>query len=282
MANEAAQRITEACLASFDTAPDPRRKEIAQALVRHLHAFTLEIEPTREEWGAAIEFLTRVGHTCVGDRQEFILLSDVLGVSMLVETLNEGDDEAATESTVLGPFYVDEPPLAEQGADLAENMAAQGEAMLVEISVEDRNGKPVAGAAVDIWQCAPDGLYDIQRDLPDGEYQLRARFISDASGKVTCRSAMPIPYQVPADGPVGDLLAATGRHPWRPAHVHFMIAADGYETLTTHLFPTGDPYLESDTVFGVKPSLVIDFGQAESGGGDGRVLRHRFVLQTAS
>jgi len=286
MASEASQRITEACLASFADAPDARGKEIAQALVRHLHAFTLEIEPTREEWGKAIEFLTRVGHTCVGARQEFILLSDVLGVSMLVETMNEGDDEGATESTVLGPFYVDEPPHAAQGADLTAGLIARGESMLVDVTVEDTSGNPVSGATVDIWQCAPDGLYDVQRDLPQGEYELRARFTSDSEGKVTCRSIMPIPYQVPSDGPVGDLLAATSRHPWRPAHVHFRIVAEGYETLTTHLFPNGDPYLESDVVFGVKPSLVIDFddaGVAGSGeGAESRVLRHRFALQSAS
>ena len=259
-----ADAITAAARASFANAPEPRMREIADALVRHLHAFVAEVEPTRDEWMGGIEFLTRVGHMCQGARQEFILLSDVLGVSMLVDTINASKDPSATESTVLGPFYVDNPPVAEQGADIRNG---EGVPLQVDVKIADTHGQPIPGAVVDIWEGGPDGLYDVQRDLAPGEYDLRGRFIADDDGRVRCWAAVPVSYPVPDDGPVGDLLAVTGRHPWRPAHVHFMIAADGYDTLVTHLFKSGDQYLTSDAVFGVKPSLVIDLEQHEAGDG---------------
>ena len=263
MTTVTADHITAASRASFADAPEPRMREIADALVRHLHAFVSEVEPTREEWMGGIEFLTRVGHMCQGARQEFILLSDVLGVSMLVDTLNASKDAAATESTVLGPFYVDNPPEAQQGDDIAR--AGDGIPMLVDVKVTDTAGKPISGAVVDIWEGGPDGLYDVQRDLAPGEYDLRARFTADEEGRVRCWAAVPVSYPVPADGPVGDLLSTTGRHPWRPAHVHFRIAADGYAPLVTHIFASGDQYLTSDAVFGVKPSLVIELERHEAG-----------------
>ncbi len=263
MTTVTADHITAASRASFADAPEPRMREIADALVRHLHAFVAEVEPTREEWMGGIEYLTRVGHMCQGARQEFILLSDVLGVSMLVDTLNASKDTAATESTVLGPFYVDNPPEAQQGDDIAK--AGDGIPMLIDVQVTDTSGKPIPGAIVDIWEGGPDGLYDVQRDLAPGEYDLRARFTADHVGRVRCWAAVPVSYPVPADGPVGELLSATGRHPWRPAHVHFRIAADGYSPLVTHIFASGDQYLASDAVFGVKPSLVIELERHEAG-----------------
>jgi hydroxyquinol 1,2-dioxygenase len=264
MTTVTADQITAASRASFADAPDPRMAQIADALVRHLHAFVSEVEPTREEWMGGIEFLTRVGHMCQGARQEFILLSDVLGVSMLVDTLNASKDAAATESTVLGPFYVDNPPEAQQGDNIAR--AGDGIPLLIDVKVTDTNRRPIPGAVVDIWEGGPDGLYDVQRDLAPGEYDLRARFIADDEGRVRCWAAVPVSYPVPADGPVGELLSATGRHPWRPAHVHFRIAADGYAPLVTHIFASGDQYLTSDAVFGVKPSLVIELERHDAGG----------------
>lgn len=274
--------ITRASIASFSHTPDPRLRQISEALVRHLHAFVVEVQPAQEEWEAAIGFLTRVGHTCQGARQEFILLSDVLGVSMLVDEINAPEDDGATESTVLGPFFVDNPPRAAQGADLAAGVEG-GEPLSIEVQVTDVGGSPLPGAQVDIWQCAADGLYDVQRDLPQGEHELRGRFQAGSDGRVRCRSIVPVPYQIPADGPVGDLLAATGRHPWRPAHVHFRISARGYTTLTTHLFPQGDPYLKSDAVFAVKQSLVVEMPARRAGQPHhaGRRLEYVFKLESS-
>lgn len=290
MSKDGAAEITRACRASFADAEDPRRAEIADALVRHLHAFVTEVRPTREEWAQAIGFLTKVGKACEGSRQEFILLSDVLGVSMLVETINQSANRGATESTVLGPFYVDSPPLAEQGADIAETCGKRGDPLWIDIAVTDTLGNPVPGATVDIWQCAADGLYDVQRDLAVGAHELRARFTTDEEGRVCCWSTVPVPYQIPSDGPVGELLQATGRHPWRPAHVHFRIEQEGYAPLVTHLFPAGDPYLDSDTVFGVKPSLIVDLPQGETEeapaertcGREWRSLSYQFQLESTA
>ncbi|WP_305098363.1 dioxygenase family protein [Croceibacterium aestuarii] len=257
------EQITRSALASFAGAPDERTREVSQAIVKHLHAFVAEVDPSPEEWMGALEFLTRVGQKCTPARQEFILLSDVLGVSMLVDTLQQPGDDGVTESTVLGPFYVEEPPVAEQGANIARG--EDGIPLWIDVQVTDNAGDPLPGAVVDIWEGGADGLYDVQRDLPDGEYDLRGRFRADGEGRVKCWAVVPVSYQVPADGPVGDLLAATGRHPWRPGHVHFKIAAEGFAPLVTHLFPSGDPYLESDAVFGVKPSLVIDLAEHGTG-----------------
>ena len=275
MSEQARAQHTQACRKAYSGTPDPRMAQIADALVRHLHAFVAEVEPTREEWMAGVQFLADVGQSPLGALEEFILLSDVLGVSMLVETINDSPYDDTTQGTVLGPFFVDNMPLAEQGADISAGRTEGATPLDIAIAVVDRQGQPIAGAQVDIWQSAADGLYDVQRGLPEGEFELRARFRTDDAGQVRCRSVMPIPYQVPTDGPVGDLLAATNRHPWRPAHVHFRISAEGHPPLTTHLFPTGDPYLESDAVFGVKPALVIDMPQTAAG----RSLSYTFVLE---
>jgi hydroxyquinol 1,2-dioxygenase len=281
------EEITQASLASFGNAPDPRMRQISQALVKHLHAFVAEVDPTPREWMGGIEFLTRVGHMCQGARQEFILLSDVLGVSMLVDTMANPGGGNATESTVLGPFYVDNPPVADQCADIAAN--ADGVPLWIDVKVADTAGNPLPGAIVDIWEGGPDGLYDVQRDLAPGEYDLRARFVADDEGRVRCWAKAPVSSPVPADGPVGDLLSATGRHPWRPAHVHFRLEAAGHPPLVTHLFASGDEYLTSDAVFGVKPSLILALKDGDSreipGGknveGPWKIMEHTFVLADA-
>lgn len=267
------ESITRAAMDSFAGTRDPRLRQIVSALIQHLHGFVTQIEPSQEEWAQAIAFLTRVGHTCQGARQEFILLSDVLGVSMLVDALAHDAQGTATESTVLGPFYVDAPPLAEQGADISAG--AVGDPLRVEVQVVGADGAPLSGAVVDIWQCDGDGLYDVQRD-DLAHHALRARFHADAQGRVQCRSVVPVAYSIPSDGPVGDLLAATGRHSWRPAHIHFRIEAPGHRPLVTHLFPSGGDYLDGDAVFGVKPSLVVDM--SENAGESMPSLMHTFVM----
>ncbi|MEO5706563.1 MAG: dioxygenase [Alteraurantiacibacter sp.] len=279
MTKQARVDHTSACRKAFAGTPDPRMAQLSDAMVRHLHAFVDEVEPSREEWMAACQFLADVGQSKLGGLEEFILLSDVLGVSMLVETINGSPHDDTTEGTVMGPFFVDDMPMARQGADISAGRTEGATPLAIDVRVTDRQGQPIPAAQVDIWQSAADGLYDVQRGLPEGTFELRARFQADEDGRVHCRSVMPIAYQVPTDGPVGDLLRATSRHPWRPAHVHFRITAPstmpGQPTLTTHLFPTGDPYLGSDAVFGVKPALVIDMPEDGAGG---RRLEYTFVI----
>jgi hydroxyquinol 1,2-dioxygenase len=253
------QSITDAVLGRLEQAPSPRAREISEALVRHLHAFVREIEPTMEEWAAGIDFLTRTGHMCSSTRQEFILLSDTLGVSMLVDAINHRAP-GTTESTVLGPFYVDDPPPAELGADISGGR--EGERLYVDGTVRAADGSPVAAATVDTWHSDTEGYYDVQHD---GQTYMRARFTTDAEGRFRFWSIVPSSYPIPYDGPVGQMLAAQGRHPYRPAHVHFMIGAPGYDRLVTHLFVAGDEYLASDAVFAVKESLVCGLQRHPAG-----------------
>ena len=262
--------LTDAVVQRFGETPDPRLREVMQSLVRHLHAFVRDVEPSFAEWQAAIGFLTRTGQKCDDVRQEFILLSDTLGVSMLVDAINHRVAGGATPTTVLGPFYVDNPPELPLGSELAT--AASGERLHVSGRVTSADGAPLADAIVDVWQSDAEGFYDVQR--PAGEApELRARFRTDAEGCYHFWTVTPAAYPVPTDGPVGEMLRATGRHPMRPAHVHFMIAAPGHETLVTHVFADGDPYLDSDAVFGVKEALVRPFAlQAPGPAPDGRSM----------
>ena len=251
------QQITADVLASFEDAPDPRLREIMQALVRHLHGFVADVQLTPSEWSAAIELLTRTGDITDEHRQEFVLWSDSLGVSMLVDAIENTVPEGATESTVLGPFYVPGSPLREYGADIAQEAGA-GVPALVHGRVLDLDGAPTAGAEVDVWQNGDDRLYAVQR--PEGpEDHLRGRFITREDGSYAFVAVRPVPYPIPYDGPVGQMLDRTGRHPWRPAHIHMIVRADGFRTLTTHVFDTASDYLDSDAVFAVKPSLRREF-----------------------
>ncbi len=279
--------ITDAVLDRFADTPDPRLKMLVQALVRHLHGFVREVEPTFDEWQAAVGFLTRTGQMCSDTRQEFILLSDVLGVSMLVDAVNHRQPAGATETTVLGPFHVAGAPQPAHGADISGGLP--GERLLVEGTVTSASGDPVPGAVVEVWSADRDGFYDVQRTDLDGP-ALRAAFHTDGAGRFHFWTVMPAHYPIPDDGPVGALLAATARHPYRPAHVHFMISAPGHERLVTHIFAEGSPYLDSDAVFGVKTSLIEAFELKQPGTApDGRVLdrpwRHlarRFGLKAAA
>jgi hydroxyquinol 1,2-dioxygenase len=263
--------ITQAVLERVRNAPDPRIRQISEALVRHLHAFVREIEPTFEEWQAGIDFLTRVGQLCDANRQEFILLSDTLGVSMLVDAINHRLPQGATETTVLGPFYVMDPPERPLGADISEGTA--GEPLFVSGTVTSADGAAIANAIVDTWHSDDDGYYDVQRLDETGALAMRARFRTDENGRFHFWTIKPAAYPIPNDGPVGEMLAAQGRHPWRPAHVHFMIHAPGFVKLVTHVFEQGDEYLDSDAVFGVKDSLIRKFEQCPPGSApDGRQI----------
>jgi hydroxyquinol 1,2-dioxygenase len=269
--------ITQAVLDRVAGSRSPRVKQVSEALVRHLHAFIREIEPTIEEWEAAIRFLTETGKMCSETRQEFILLSDTLGASMLVDAINHRFPAGATETTVLGPFYVADAPELPLGADIAGDM--KGKPLVVEGLVRALDGKPIAGAIVDTWHSDDDGFYDVQHLEETGGLKLRGRFRTDGEGKFWFRSIVPTFYPIPYDGPVGQMLKAQGRHPFRPAHVHFMIAAPGFQKLVTHVFIAGDKYLDSDAVFGVKNSLIRELGErGPSVSSDGRTMEGSTAL----
>jgi hydroxyquinol 1,2-dioxygenase len=245
--------ITARVEASFAECPDPRLREIMQALVRHLHGFATEVGLTEEEWRQAVAILTATGHITDERRQEFILWSDALGLSMLVDALANPRPPGATESTVLGPFYVPGAPQLDHGANIAVEPA--GTPLLVHGHVRDLDGDPISGAELDVWQNGDDRLYAVQK--PEGpEDHLRGRFRTRDDGSYAFLAVRPVPYPIPDDGPVGRMLDATGRHPWRPAHIHMIVRADGYETVTTHVFDAASEYLDSDAVFAVKPSLL--------------------------
>jgi len=245
-----------AVIDSFAGAPDPRLRELLGSLVRHLHAFVRETEPTIAEWEYAIDFLTKTGQKCDDERQEFILLSDILGISMLVETINNRKSGEATESTVLGPFHVVRSPVRELGDTI--DLVGTGQQLLVRGRVLGAAGAPVPGARLDVWQANDQGFYDVQQ--PDGQPRTNGRglFTAGPDGAYWFRTIVPSHYPIPTDGPAGDLLTATRRHPYRPAHIHFIVTAPGYRTLTTHLFVAGSEYLESDAVFAVKRSLIVE------------------------
>ena len=279
----AEHNITDAVLRRLETCADPRLQQILSSLVRHMHAFVKETQLTEAEWMRGIAFLTATGHMSGPKRQEFILLSDTLGVSMLTVAQNHAQPPGTTEATVFGPFHVEDAPRYPQGADIANG--APGEPLFVEATVRGPEGEPIAGARVDVWQADEDGYYDVQYA---GLEQHRARGIlqTDADGALRFRTILPVAYPVPTDGPVGQMLVASGRHPWRPAHVHFRIQAPDYQTLTTHVFRAGDPYLDSDVVFGVRESLVADYiahapgtgPKAEEADGRYHTLAFHFVL----
>lgn len=275
--------ITQAVISSFGRTSDPRLKTIVTELTRSLHGFVQAVEPTFDEWLAAIRFLTEVGQMSTGSRQEFILLSDTLGVSMLVDAINHRQAQGATESTVLGPFFVETAPSLPDGADIAPGEA--GVPLYVEVTIADLDGRPIANAVIDVWQSDAEGFYDVQRETLE-THALRATLRSGPDGRVRFWSILPTPYPIPDDGPVGRMLQATGRHPWRPAHLHFRISTPGREPLITHLFVRDSDYLDSDAVFGVKETLICDFPRHPAGvASDGRVLagpwrslRHAFQL----
>jgi hydroxyquinol 1,2-dioxygenase len=255
------ETATGAVVASFEGAADPRLLEVLGSLVRHLHGFVREVEPTFEEWERAIGFLTATGQKCDDTRQEFILLSDVLGVTMLVDAINHRTATEATDSTVLGPFHMVASPRRELGDTI--DLVATGEPCVVTGRVLSLDGSPLAGALVDVWQADDHGFYDVQQPGTQPKGNGRGLFTCDDDGRFWFRTVTPSPYPIPTDGPVGRLLTATGRHPYRPAHIHFIVAADGHLPVTTHIFVAGSPYLDSDAVFAVKQRLITDFARVD-------------------
>ncbi|MFI6401780.1 intradiol ring-cleavage dioxygenase [Streptomyces sp. NPDC050548] len=249
--------VTDEAVASLRDTADPRLHELLSGLIRHLHAFTQETRLTQAEWERAIRFLTETGQACTDTRQEFILLSDVLGLSMLVETINGDRVAGSTESTVLGPFHMTESPVRELGANI--DLVGGGEPCVVSGRIVSEDGTPLPGALLDVWQADGNGFYDVQQPDVQPPGNGRGLFTTDAEGRFWFRTCVPSPYPIPTDGPVGDLLRATGRHPYRPAHIHFIASADGHAPVTTHIFVAGSDYLDSDAVFAVKQSLVADF-----------------------
>jgi len=267
--------LTTAVIEAMAAATDPRLREIMTVLVRNLHAVVRETRLTEQEWSAAIEFLTATGQICTRTRQEFILLSDTLGVSMLVDAINHEDGDAVTPSTVFGPFYAGVQRELAAGASILLR-PEQGASTLVSGKIVDETGDAIEGALIEVWQTAPCGLYDVQdADQPEGH--LRASFRSAPDGSYSFKTVLPVSYPIPDDGPVGRMLAALGRHPNRPAHIHFMISAPGYRRLVTHIFVAGDDYLQSDAVFGVKPDLVVH----PQPDGDGLAIHYDFHLARA-
>jgi catechol 1,2-dioxygenase len=254
--------FTEATSAQVVTArnagaKDERLKQVMEIITRKLHEAVKEIEPTEAEWFRAIMFLTDTGHMCNEWRQEFILLSDILGVSMLVDAINNRKPSGASESTVLGPFHVADAPELPMGADIC--LDQKGEPMLVHGRITDTHGNPVADAKIDVWQANDEGFYDVQQKGLQPDFNLRGVFRTGADGRYHFRGVKPKFYPIPDDGPVGKLLTALGRHPYRPAHLHFIIEAPGFARLVTHIFDPDDPYINSDAVFGVKESLMAEF-----------------------
>lgn len=242
-------------------ARDPRLKAVMEVVTRKLHEAVKEIEPTQEEWLKAILFLTETGHKCDDWRQEFILLSDTLGVSMLVDAINSRRPTGASENTVLGPFHVADAPEYPMGTNIC--LDAKGEDMVVRGRILDTEGQPIEGATIDVWQANDEGFYDVQQKGHQPDFNLRGVFRTGSDGSYWFRAVKPKFYPIPDDGPVGRMLKALGRHPYRPAHLHYIVSADGYDTLTTHIFDPDDPYINSDAVFGVKESLLADFVQID-------------------
>lgn len=265
-------------------AENPRLKQVMEVITRKLHEAVKELEPTQDEWFEAIMFLTKTGQICNEWRQEYILLSDILGVSMLVDAINNRKPSGASESTVLGPFHVDGAPMMEMGANIC--LDQKGEDMYIEGRILDTHGNPIEGAVIDVWQANDEGFYDVQQKGLQPDFNLRGMFTTGADGRYWFRAVKPKFYPIPNDGPVGQLLVALGRHPYRPAHLHYIIKADGFETLTTHIFDPDDPYINSDAVFGVKESLLAKFdktsdpARAQTYGFEGEFwdVKHDFVL----
>ncbi|WP_353138130.1 intradiol ring-cleavage dioxygenase [Limnohabitans sp.] len=264
--------ITQAVLERFSNTPDPRLKEIIFSLVQHLHDFAREVRLTEEEWLEGIKFLTRAGHITDDKRQEFILISDTLGLSMLTVAMNNQKPDGCTEATVVGPFHVENAPHYNLGDDVGNG--AIGAPCFVKGTIKGLDGEPVPGAHIEVWQSDEDGMYDVQK--PDLDHsQGRGVLKADAEGNYYFKSILAVAYPIPHDGPVGDMLVATKNHPWRPAHLHFMIKAPGYESLITHVFRHDDQYLDSDAVFGVRQSLITDWIQQPNGE---YTLEFNFVL----
>ena len=261
MSDNTEEQITQNVLASMANTPNPRLKAVMTSLITHVHDFIRDVELTQDEWGLAIQFLTRTGQLCDDKRQEFILLSDITGVTMLVDAINHRSPDGATESTIFGPFYREGAAELPMGASISQD--GRGEPAVVMGRVLSTNGTPISNALLDIWETNENGLYE-QQDPDQPDMNLRGKFRADGEGRYCFVGIKPVSYPIPDDGPVGQLLRSLGRHPYRPAHIHLLVSAAGFTPVTTHLFVQGDPYLDSDAVFGTKDSLVVEFVRHDS------------------
>jgi len=280
------QNLTDVVLDRWKNIPDPRLRQVMGSLIKHLHGFVRDIEPTEKEWATAIDFLTRIGKMCDDKRQEFILFSDVMGVSMLVDSLNHRLANGATPTTVEGPFHVANAPEVADGGNMAKG--APGIPCFVVGKVRDLDGKPVGGATLDLWQTDGEGFYEAQRDVT--EPWMRGLYKTRPDGSYVIRTVAPIGYTIPMDGPVGELVKKTSISPMRPAHIHFCLESPGYHRVVTHLFQRGCPYIETDVVYGVKEPLIVDFVEKPAGvAPNGEkvdtpfyVINYDFVLQKSA
>lgn len=287
MSNNTEEQITQNVLDSMAQAPNARLKAVMTSLITHLHAFIREVEPTQEEWMLGIQFLTRTGQICDDKRQEFILFSDITGTSMLIDSINHRSSDGATESTVFGPYYREGAPELPTGATISQD--GRGEPVVVLGRVLSTDGTPIPYALLDIWETDENGLYE-QQDPEQPDMNLRGKFRTDNEGRYRFIGIKPVSYAIPDDGPVGQLLRALGRHPFRPAHIHVLVSAEGFEPVTTHLFVKGDRYLDSDAVFGTKDSLIVDFVRYDSAEEAARynittpfyTVEYDFILKPAS
>ena len=283
MALETGAEFTKAVMKRWEDIPDPRLREVMQSAIKHLHGFVSDVKPTGEEWFKAIQFLTAIGHKCDDKRQEFILASDVMGVSMLVDDINNRRVEGATPSTVEGPFHIPDAPEVAHGADMAKG--APGIPCFVSGKVRGLNGEPVEGVILDLWQTDGEGLYEEQRRT--AEPWMRGIYRTQPDGSYLIRTVAPISYTIPMDGPIGEFFSRTNMSHMRPAHIHFAISAPGYHGVVTHLFQKGDEYIDNDVVYGVKAPLVVDFvkrppGKAPNGetiNTEFYEVKYDFVLQ---
>ncbi len=253
----------EAVTARVGTNVDQRLTQVMACLVKHLHAFAKECQLSQAEWETGIAFLTRAGQMCSEERQEFILLSDTLGFSMLVDAINNRRPAGATENTVLGPFHVAGAPIRQMGDNIT--LDGKGESCLYEGRVLDLDGNPIEAARIDVWSDNPDGFYDVQQPDVQPKWNNRGIFITGPDGAYRFVGIKPVSYPIPDDGPVGQMLGHLGRHPYRPAHMHFIVTAAGYQKVMTHTFVGGDPYIDSDAVFGVKETLIAPFERSDDG-----------------
>lgn len=267
MRNLNERNMTAAVEATFENCENPRLKEIMSSFVTHMHDFVRDVEPTEAEWFQAIQFLIDTGKMCDETRNEFILLSDTLGISILVDVINHRKEEGATETSVLGPFYVEGAPEYPNGTDMRGDTSdgVQGESVVVRGRVIDAQGAPLANAVLDIWETAPDGFYHVQKIDSAPAFELCGKIRTDADGHYQFCTYKPVPYPIPSDGPVGQLLRSLGRHFHRPAHIHMIVSAENHDAIVTQLFTEGDQYIDSDSVFGVKDSLVVEYQSVEGG-----------------
>jgi len=281
MRNVTKDNITELVTKALSKEIPPRNRQIMTGLIRHMHDFCMEVDLTFEEWFAACEFLRRAGDISDEKRNEFILISDILGVEVLVDMLNHRVTDGESESTVLGPFYRENPPVLLKGASIIKKHFENSQTVKVSGRVVDTAGKPIEGVTIDVWEDAPNGLYDLQ-DPDQPAYNLRGRFLTDAKGEYAFVAVRPEPYPIPYDGAGGELLNYMGHHPWRPGHIHFMITKDGYQSLISQIFDADTKYLDNDSVFAVKESLIGKLNKAPAGAETDLALAFDFKLKQAA